>query len=336
MTSLVDSHTPNPSDTAHELSALLRSAGIFSLDDIGWISVTGSDRVRWLNGMATNSIQQLQPGEGAYSFFLNAQGRIQGDGYIFSQTDALSIETGRAQIEHLLPFLDRFIIMDDVELKDVASEWSGIEIAGPAAASKLQQIDISVENLDPLRMRSLPHDGSVNIIHAYSPLTPRYELWGEKSAIDPLRKALEDLQVPVCGEESRDQLRMLEGTPRFGVDIRDRELPQETNQTRALHFNKGCYLGQEIVERIRSRGNVHRTFHAFRLEGAFPAPGAVLESQGASVGVLTSVVSPAGFGSLGLGYIRREVLDRDEPIQYPGGTAVPVATPIRADEAAAS
>ena len=87
---------------------------------------------------------------------------------------------------------------------------------------------------------------------------------------------------------SVETLRLLEGTPKFGVDLREKELPQETGQTEALHFSKGCYLGQEIVERIRSRGAVHRTFAGFALEGAMPAAGAVLTVAGKPVGEITS------------------------------------------------
>ncbi len=116
-------------------------------------------------------------------------------------------------------------------------------------------------------------------------------------------------------------LRILEGTPLYGTDIRDKDLPQETDQTRALHFAKGCYLGQEIVERIRSRGTVHRTFSGFILTGELPAPGTrILDADDKPVGELTSVARiqlPAGTDQLALGYIRREALDRNATIDLP-------------------
>ena len=107
-------------------------------------------------------------------------------------------------------------------------------------------------------------------------------------------------------------------------------------QTRALHFSKGCYLGQEIVERIRSRGNVHRTFSGFSLTGVLPAPGVALTAEGKPVGELTSVAAiplpesstqPARTIQLALGYVRREALDRNLPLEYPGGVATPIALP---------
>jgi folate-binding protein YgfZ len=132
-----------------------------------------------------------------------------------------------------------------------------------------------------------------------------------------------------------EQLRILSGTPLYGTDIRDKDLPQETNQTRALHFSKGCYLGQEIVERIRSRGSVHRTFSGFILTGDLPEPGAPLHDPAKPerpIGELTSVARiqlPSGdTKQFALGYIRRESLDTHAAITYPGGTATPSTLPF--------
>ncbi len=257
------------STTAAPLQALLTGTAFAPLDQTGWIKITGDDRVRWLNGMTTNSIQQLQPGQGNYNFLLSAQGRIQGDAYAFALADQLLLETDRAHIPALIELLDRFIIMDDVVLEDVSGERHGLLCAGPTAAATLASLGIDAAGLEPLALRSVSWKGSaVTLLSAYSPLVPRFELWTEDAAAaQALGEALAAAAAVPVDADTLEQLRLLEGTPRYGVDIRERELPQETEQTRALHFAKGCYLGQEIVERIRSRGNVHRTFHAFRLTG---------------------------------------------------------------------
>jgi folate-binding protein YgfZ len=328
-----------PTTTASSLAALLKATGISALNNTGWLRVTGEDRVRWLNGMVTNSIQQLKPSEGNYNFLLNAQGRIQGDATIFAQPDALLIETAASQIPTLLAHLEHFIIMDDVELTDISTTQSGILIAGPQAASTLAKIGLNVDTLEPLTTTKLPWNStSMTIIHAHSPLVPKFELWTTPESARELSAALTEAGAIPCDAPSLEALRILEGTPLYGTDIRNtdkaRELPQETAQTRALHFNKGCYLGQEIVERIRSRGNVHRTFAAFRLEGALPSAGAALEADGKPIGELTSVANielPSGTHlQLALGYIRREALDRNLPLHYPGGTATPVQLPYSA------
>lgn len=327
-----------------QLAALLQGAGISPLETTGWLRITGEDRVRWLNGMVTNSIQHLKPGEGNYNFLLSAQGRIQGDAFIFAEPDALLLETASAQIPTLMPLLDRFIIMDDVELADISNTRSGISITGPQAASVLHKIGLPIEHLNLLEMQTKPWNAAeITIIHAYSPLVPHFELWTDAAAIAPLTQTLLTAGATPCEPQSHDWLRILEGTPLYGTDIRNsdvaRELPQETGQTRALHFAKGCYLGQEIVERIRSRGNVHRTFAAFRLEGALPTAGALIEAEGKQVGELTSVAAiplpedPANPLQLALGYIRREALDRNASLKYPGGTATPLPVPYLAPEA---
>jgi folate-binding protein YgfZ len=336
MTPVIPVHHSETIAPPAQLAALLNGAGISPADHTSWIRVTGEDRVRWLNGMVTNSIQDLKPGNGCYNFILSVQGRIQGDAYIFAEHDALIIETASSQLATLMALLDRFIIMDDVELTDISSTRSGLLLSGPKVALLLHQIGILVESLDELKQQKFSWAGAeVSAIHAYSPLVPHFELWSDAATTANLSKALLEAGANLCEQQSRDWFRLLEGTPLYGTDIRDRELPQETAQTRALHFSKGCYLGQEIVERIRSRGNVHRVFHGFRLDGALPAIGTTLDSDAKQE--LTSIAAiPLADGNtlqLAFGYVRREALDRSTPLTYPGGIATPVSLPFLPVEA---
>jgi aminomethyltransferase len=312
------------------LNAILTHAAFAPLPSVSWIKVTGSDRIRWLNGMVTNSIQALTPGDGCYNFVLNAQGRIQADATAFLREDHLLMETGSAA--KLITLLDHFIIMDDVELADLSEERHGLLIAGPNAAQLLAAIGIGAE-LDELRLANVtwqesPIDlihASIDLIHAYSPLVPRYELWGGAETMTQLAEALRAAGAESASPDELENLRILEATPLCGTDIRDRDLPQETAQTRALHFAKGCYLGQEIVERIRSRGAVHRMFTAFTLTGELPPVGTALTAEGKAVGELTSVAAielPSGPVQRALGYVRREALERGATLEYLGGTAV--------------
>jgi aminomethyltransferase len=315
------------------LTALLKRAAWAPLTSTVFIRVTGDDRVRWLNGMVTNSIQSLKPGEGCYNFFLSAQGRIQGDATAWMLEDSILLETERERIPALIELLDRFIIMDDVELKDLGSS-AGLELIGPRAAAVLTSLGIDAPGGDSLQLTHANFvDEPFNLIHAHSPLVPRFELWAAPETVAKLTASLDTL-APQASAVDAENLRLLEGTPRYGTDIRDRELPQETAQTRALHFAKGCYLGQEIVERIRSRGNVHRTFSGFILTGSVPPAGTSLFAADApekAIGELTSasqVDLPSGPITLALGYIRREALDRGQPLTYEGGTATPAALPL--------
>jgi folate-binding protein YgfZ len=333
----------SPETLKLQLAALLRGSAFAPIADLGWIRVTGEDRVRWLNGMVTNSIQELTPGVGNYNFLLSAQGRIQGDGYIFAEpsasgeSESILLETALTQIPILTALLDRFIIMDDVELSDISASRSGLLLAGPQVSGLVQEFFPSASELAPLQLQSVTwRDSEVTLLHAHSPLVLRYELWSDPATITALTESLRQAGVLPVSQDAVEQLRILEGTSRYGTDIRDRELPQETaangTQSRALHFAKGCYLGQEIVERIRSRGNVHRTFTAFRLEGTLPAAGTLLEADSKQIGEITSVAAiplETGTVQLALGYIRRDALERRIPITYPGGTVIPVPTPFR-------
>jgi folate-binding protein YgfZ len=324
------------SGTTAGLKALLTSSAFAPLDNLGWIRVTGSDRVRWLNGMVTNNIAALKPGEGCYNFFLNAQGRIQGDATSFLLEDSILLQTQRDRIPALMAMLDHFIIMDDVELTTFEEEHlECLLVAGPAAQNHLPFL--LTGNLEPHRIVQFKwgnHGEGVTVIRADSPLVPRYEIWATRPTISSLSRGLWDQAEPATPADL-EHLRILSGTPLYGVDIRDKDLAQETNQTRALHFSKGCYLGQEIVERVRSRGNVHRTFGGFLLTGDLPEPGALLHDPAKPerpIGELTSVARiqlPNGVtGQFALGYIRREALDTHAAITYPGGTATPSALPF--------
>ena len=309
---------------AEQLEAFRTGAGVAPLQ-AGWIAITGSDRVRWLNGMVTNSVQALTPGDGAYSFLLSAQGRIQGDLTVWAETDRLLLQTSLPQVETIMALLDRFIIMDDVEFADLSAESHGLVIAGPKAAEALGALGIRARASRLLKRQAANWgDHTVVLVSAYSPLVPRFEVWSADAAV--IAQLREALGATACDADGLELLRIVEGTPLFGADIRDRDLPQETAQTRALHFAKGCYLGQEIVERIRSRGNVHRTFTSFAVRGDVPAPGTALEADGKAIGELTSVASHDIDGRrLALGFIRREVIDRGFAITFSGGSAEPLA-----------
>lgn len=330
---------PSAPPAVPAIHALLTAAGVASInvDDAGdglgdvpgggWIAVTGSDRVRWLNGMVTNSVQSLTPGDGAYSFLLSAQGRIQADATVWAESDRLLLQTSSGQVATLLALLDRFIIMDDVELADVTTQVHGLLVAGPLAAQTLAAAGLAQARPSKLlrRMATQWRGHNVTLVHAYSPLVSRFEVWSDdEDVVAELREELLRADAAGCSLADVELLRIAEGLPRFGKDIRDRELPQETGQHRALHFAKGCYLGQEIVERIRSRGNVHRTFAAFTLSGTAPQPGTALLADGKQVGELTSVATAEVLGdAVALGFIRREALERGLPLSYAGGHAEP-------------
>jgi folate-binding protein YgfZ len=341
--------TSDPSsDSATQLSAILTGVAIAPLPDRAFLRINGPDAQRWLNGMVTNNVQALQPGEGNYNFLLNAQGRILGDCTVYREPGASEpaflLETDKSQIDTIHQHLDKFIIMDDVELQPAPSNLSCLLILGPNAPSILSNYYRSFHTEDHSAMTSLQlafdSENSDLIATPSASLVPQFEIWKTGATADSLMQYALAAGAVAVFPEALEALRILSGTPRYGIDIRNtataHDLPQETAQTRALHFAKGCYLGQEIVERIRSRGNVHRTFHGFQLTGSLPAVGSAITAEGKAVGELTSVAAiplPAGPIQLALGYIRREALEtanaRGIPFEYPGGFASPSALPFR-------
>lgn len=309
---------------SNQIQPLLESAALAQLADRAFLRITGSDATRWLNGMVTNSIQAMQPGEGSYNFLLNAQGRIMGDAYIYrehSEPITYLLATSSAQVEAIRSLLDKFIIMDDVELADAALEQTSLLLSGPEAAVALQRAGLPA--VGPLRL-ALADTAHGPVLLTTTQAAGTFELRAEAATIAALQAAL---ALPELSSAALEAFRVFTGTPLYGTDIRNtdtaKDLPQETNQPHALHFSKGCYLGQEIVERIRSRGQVHKLFTKFELTGALPEQlPAPLESEGKPAGELTSATQ-IGDKLYALGYARREFLELKKPITYSGGTATP-------------
>lgn len=318
-------------EVEHELAALVHSAAVYDLGYLTRIRLTGEDRVRWLNGMVTNTVQSLPPGYGNYTLILNAQGRIQGDGYVFRAADHLLFQTDRSQAPRLLAHLDHFIIMDDVELFELDAGTTTLGLAGPQALRILESLNLPVPEtmgFVTATLQGIP----MTVVNAYSVLVPRVELWLAAKDVAAVWQTLTEAGAVPAGFAALESLRILEGTPLYGVDMSDRYLPQETSLTRALNFSKGCYLGQEIVERIRSRATVHRTLRQFELNGSLPAPGAELRAEGddKTIGELTSAAHYALPGlprTFAIGMIRIEALERKAVITYPGGQAIPLDGP---------
>ncbi len=307
-------------DPWEELAALRTSCGVYDLGFRALISVTGSDRLRWMNGMVTNNIRDLASGTGIYSFLLNPQGRILGDMHIFNRGGSLFVETDRSQVEKIVATFDHYIIMDDVEIVNESEKWTALGLAGPKARATLNAVGIEIPELRPLQMITPRCECDCGCLDCLvvrgedakgDEQRETYEIWLAPKDVYKTWEALVAAGAAPVGNEALETQRILDGVPLYGVDIRERDLPQETEQMRALNFNKGCYVGQEIVERIRSRGNVHRKLTGFALESTGDVvAGAKISSGEKEVGEVTSVTSlatPGGQQRVALGYIRREV-----------------------------
>ena len=274
--------------------ALRLSAARVRLPGRGLIRVTGEDRARLLHAMSTNQVQALKPGECCHTFFLNAQGRILADAWVVCQEECLLLDTEPEAKDLLFAHLDKFIIADDVTLEDVTSQLSAIAVEGPLAEAWPNAFPISAVGAQGWRAYTNDAEG----------------LW----------RSLE--RFAEADAQALELVRLENGHPRCGVDILDTHLVQETGQMESVSFTKGCYLGQEIVERVRSRGAVHRHLRALRVAGqTVPAAMSELMVGEAKVGFVTSAVYSERLGEVvALGMVKDS-----------SGTAITLAdgTPVR-------
>jgi folate-binding protein YgfZ len=298
-----------------EFATLLGGCGIYDMGFRARISLTGSDRVRWLNGMVTNNIRDLAVGRGVYAFLLNPQGRILGDMSIYNLGETLFVETDRSQLDRIVATFEHYIIMDDVEVANISEQQTSLGLTGPRSRDVLNAAGIEVPELQPLQTITPQCNcdcgcATCTVVRGEDRPRPSYEIWLAPQDVYKTWQALVAAGAMPVGSEALEMQRIVAGIPLYGVDIRERDLPQETEQMRALNFSKGCYVGQEIVERIRSRGNVHRTFTGFQVEGAAAiGAGTKIISNEKEVGEVTSAAlldTPSGAQTFALGYIRRE------------------------------
>jgi folate-binding protein YgfZ len=314
--------------------ARLRSAcGVYDLGFRAKISLTGGDRVRWLNGMVTNNIRDLATDHGNYAFLLNPQGHILGDLYAYNRGESITVDTDCGQTERILATFDHYIIMDDVEVTNLSERMTALGIAGPKSGEVLAAAGFAISDLQALQVRSVMWQGTeCTLVRGEDAAAGSYEIWSAPASVRQLWDALRASGAAPVGSEALESHRIVSGMPRYGVDIRERDLPQETEQARALNFNKGCYVGQEIVERIRSRGAVHRKFTGFLAEGAVQiAPGNKIVAGEKEVGEITSAASlhlAGGEKTVALGYIRREVGVPGREVTIASAKATVVQLPV--------
>lgn len=306
-----------------ETAALVSDAAVH---DLGWlrgVRVHGEDRFRWLSGMVTNTVNDLPAQGGAWNLVLNAQGRIQGDLTTWRFDDHLSLEIAADQYEKLMAHFDRFIIMDDVELVPLEGV-TAIGLTGPKAGELLRKVGIAPLSEPLTQAKAKIDDLDLRIFRGYGVLADHYALWGTESEVSGLWERLVAAGAKPVGATALEAFRIAEGIPAYGIDIAERDLPQEvmpqeTWRMRALHFNKGCYLGQEIVERIRSRGNVHRHLRQVEIDGPLPVAGTELMLESNAVGAMTSAAAlplPKGERKFALAMLRAEAETRNLPLDY--------------------
>jgi folate-binding protein YgfZ len=298
-----------------EFAALTRAAGLIDLSFRGRLCLVGSDRARFLHGQVTNDINSLRPGSGCYAALVSAKGRMEGDLNVFCLSEELLLDFEPGRVAEVRDRLHRFLVADEVEVVDVSSLYGVLSVQGPQSRSVLavQWPGIALPERE-LHQVTIPGAGGdiCLVCHGrygstgFDILLPREDL---AAMAEALRGRTVREGGRAAGWAACEMARVQAGIPRYGADMDATTFPQEAGiADRAVSYTKGCYIGQEILNRIHTMGHVNRELHRFRLAGGGEAiPGARILSEGKDAGVLTSVARVPGEGVVGLGYLRRGV-----------------------------
>lgn len=305
-------------DPVAEHAALRAAVGIPDLSNRGRLCVLGRDRVRFLHGQITNDLNRLRVGEGCYAALVTAKGKMFSDLNVFVLPEELLLDFEPGLTDTVTARLHKYIVADDVQVVDVAPHYGLLSLHGPKAEALLR--DIGWFDALPAAPWSWTQAGASAPGDIYLARHPRIGLPGFDvfAPVGSLALVAETLCSGAsavggraCGWTAFEIARVEAGIPRFGADMNETHLPPECGiEDRAVSYRKGCYIGQEVLNRIHSIGHVNRRLCGLRLEGKLATPpvaGDPLFKDGRRAGCLTSVVfSPVLQTHVALGYVRRE------------------------------
>jgi folate-binding protein YgfZ len=300
-----------------------------------YLSFTGPDRVRYLNAILTNNIKDLGAGQGNVSLLLNPQGHILAEIETYATADKLFCVSYKMIRERLIGWLDKYIIMDEVTLTDKTQEFGTLALEGPKAALATQEVSgLDIATLEELSsaegvVSSIPcrvvkrSPGGVAGAEFVVAREKLEEIW--KTLLGAARKH----GGGAVGYTAMSARRLAQGAPWFGYDFGEKQIPHEAGlQHSHISYTKGCYTGQEIVERVRSRGHVNRRRVGLLFSGeAAPEAGKVLMLDGTEMGQVTraaKIPGPAachGARVIGMGYVRKEGNAVGTTLAWAHGTA---------------
>ena len=314
----------NYGDTLAEHAALRESAGVLDLGFRSRICLTGADRARFLHGQLTNDVNRLRPSEGCYAAITTAKGKMESDLNIYALQDELLLDFEPGLTSKISQRLEKFIVSDDVQVVDVAPLYGLLSVQGPKAgevvkalgifsdlpAKEFQSVKISDAMVGEIYLMNQSREPGTAVV---SPA--RFNLFVPTDSLgavaDKLIAAAKSAGGRACGWEALEIARIEAGIPRFGADMDESNIPLECGiESRAVSYKKGCYIGQEVINRIHSIGHVNKELRGLRLAADLkhlPAKGEKLFHDGKEAGYVTSSVeSPALNANIALGYVRRE------------------------------
>ena len=325
---------------------LREDVGLSERPRCAYIEIRGTDRASFLQGLLTNNIETLTEGDGCYAAYLTPQGRVITDLDVFNFGDVLLIEMDVSVRELLFDRFEALVFAEDVQIVDLGSEWTSIGLYGPEAGRLLQDVSGSLyKGLMPYQHCPVKIcDIAVQLIRTDSIGIPEFRIVGLRPAVEKIHTSLVSRGVCEVSNVSLESVRVESGRPMFGKDIDENTIPLEAGiEDRAIDFDKGCYVGQEVIIRIlhRGQGRIARKLVGLTLadgsESDVPEKGAKLWSNDVEAGRVTSAVySPALDRPIALGYVTRAYSEPGEVVTVgadgPQRTAVVTGLPfVRSD-----
>ena len=305
-------------DWLAEHAAIREAAGVLDLSFRGRLCLLGADRQSFLNGQVTNNVKDLKTGQGCYAALIAAKGKMQADLNIYILENEILLDFEPGLSETVKQRLEKYIIADDVQIVDVAPDYGLLSVQGPKSNEVVNSLQLdfvlparamnfsSVKNetLGEIYLSNHPRVGNTG----FDLFIPTISLG---AVADKLIAAAQRIGGRACGWKAFDTARIEAGIPRFGTDMDETNLPPEAGlDSRAVSYTKGCYIGQEVIARIRTYGQVAKALRGLRLADdlkSLPRKGDKLYLGEKEIGYITSAIaSPAFKANIALGYVRRE------------------------------
>jgi folate-binding protein YgfZ len=295
--------------TEKEYLDLTTGCALVDLSFRSRVCLVGSDREKFLHGQVTNEILRLPPGFGTYAALVTAKGKLQSDLFVYKLTDELLLDFEPGLTTAIVARLEKYIIAEDVQIVDVAPLYGLLSLQGPGAAAKLQSLPFGpLPDKTRQWTRSASASGDLYIVNNRRYGVPGYDLFVPAADLAETAERLSSL-APWAGLDACEIARIENGIPRFDIDMDESNLAPEA-LSHAISYSKGCYIGQEVIARIRTYGQVAKALRLIRLPGeqpALPPRGEKLFKDGKEIGYITSsTLSPRHGAMVALAYVRKE------------------------------
>ena len=300
------------SDPSREYRAAREAVALFDRSSLGKVTVTGRDRRAFLQGMLTNDVKGLEPGQGAPAAFLDAHGKVMALLVVYAAADRLLIELPADMTEKTLQILDHFLISEKAYFEAADDAFAILSLQGPSARALLERLGGGPIELAPYAHAEVTVGGApVRVINRAEGPGPGFHCWVAADQAERLRGAFLEAGAVPGGPEVLEVLRVEAGRPWYPQDVDDSVILPETRLESLVSYTKGCYIGQETVARVKYRGHVNRALSGLVVDGdRVPDPGARVTVEGKDVGRVTSAVHSIALGRpIALGYVRREHFD---------------------------